>query len=66
MDVSQAHHADCDHVLGYCALYPAVVILCPHGSVQAGCEACLDDYLERQLRLAELEEELERAPDEPQ
>lgn len=63
---SQAHHVDCDHVLGYCALRPDVVVLCPHGSVQASCGACLDAYLEGQLRVAELEEELARQPDEPQ
>jgi hypothetical protein len=48
-------HADCDHVLGVCVVYPGRVVVCEHGRVKAGCDTCFEDYLAVEARRALLE-----------
>ena len=60
----QENHADCDHVLGNCSVFPGALVLCVHGRVQASCEACLDELVALEAELAELEELDEELDDE--
>jgi hypothetical protein len=53
--VFQENHADCDHVLGTCEVFPGRLVVCEHGRVKAGCDACFEDYLAVEARRAELE-----------
>jgi hypothetical protein len=51
-----ANHEDCDLDTGFCAVFPGTVHECPHGDVRARCGACLNDAVDREARMAEVEE----------